>query len=63
MFIAGRSGALLYMGAIDSIRSADPADIPRAKNYVTAALSEISAGKKVGEPVTRQYGCSVKYAY
>ena len=63
MFIVGKDGALLYMGAIDSIRSANPADIPRAKNYVTAALNEIAAGRKVSEPVTRQYGCSVKYAY
>ncbi len=63
MFIVGKDGTLLYMGAIDSIRSANPADIPRAKNYVTAALTEIAAGRKVSEPVTRQYGCSVKYAY
>ncbi|MCY3828678.1 MAG: redoxin domain-containing protein [Rhodospirillaceae bacterium] len=63
MFIVGKDGTLLYMGAIDSIRSANPADIPRAKNYVTAALNEIAAGKRVSEPVTRQYGCSVKYAY
>ena len=63
MFVVGKDGAVLYMGAIDSIRSANPADIPRAKNYVTAALSEIAAGRKVSEPVTRPYGCSVKYAY
>ena len=63
MFIVGKDGALLYMGAIDSIRTANPADIPRARNYVTAALNEIAAGRKVSEPVTRQYGCSVKYAY
>ena len=63
MFIVGKDGTLLYMGAIDSIRSANPADIPRAKNYVTAALGEIAAGKTVSNPVTRQYGCSVKYAY
>lgn len=63
MFIVGKDGTLLYMGAIDSIRSANPADIPRAKNYVTAALDEIAAGRTVSDPVTRQYGCSVKYAY
>lgn len=63
MFVVGKDGTLLYMGAIDSIRSANPADIPRAKNYVTAALSEIAAGRKVSDPVTRPYGCSVKYAY
>ena len=63
MFVIGKTGTVLYMGAIDSIRSANPADIPRAKNYVTAALGEIAAGRTVSEPVTRPYGCSVKYAY
>ena len=63
MFVVGKTGTVLYMGAIDSIRSANPADIPRAKNYVTAALGEIAAGRTVSEPVTRPYGCSVKYAY
>lgn len=63
MFIIGKDGKLLYMGAIDSIRSARHSDVPKATNYVTAALSQIAAGKKVATPVTRQYGCSVKYAY
>ena len=63
MFVVGKTGTVLYMGAIDSIRSANPADIPRAKNYVTAALGEIAAGRKVSQPETRPYGCSVKYAY
>ena len=63
MFVVGKDGTVLYMGAIDSIRSANPADIPRAKNYVTAALGEIAAGREVSQPATRPYGCSVKYAY
>ena len=63
MFVVGKTGTVLYMGAIDSIRSANPADIPRAKNYVTAAVGEVAAGRTVSEPVTRPYGCSVKYAY
>jgi peroxiredoxin len=63
MFIINKTGTLLYMGAIDSIRSARTSDIPRAKNYVLAALGQIKAGKPVSDPVTRQYGCSVKYAY
>ena len=63
MFVIGKGGRVLYMGAIDSIRSANPGDIPQAKNYVTVALSEIAAGRKVSQPETRPYGCSVKYAY
>jgi hypothetical protein len=49
------------MGGIDSIASADPSDIPRATQYVRLALQELAAGKPVGTPVTRPYGCSVKY--
>ena len=63
MFIIGKDGRLLYMGAIDSIPSPRRSDIPRARNHVLAALREIVAGKRVSRPVTRQYGCSVKYAY
>lgn len=61
MYIIDPKGTLRYMGAIDSIRSADPADIPEATNYVTQAMSELSAGKPVSEKATRAYGCSIKY--
>jgi hypothetical protein len=37
------------------------ADIPTAKNYVRLALAAVMAGKPVQDPVTRPYGCSVKY--
>ena len=61
MYIITEDGTLAYKGAIDSIRSADPADIPDAENYVTAALTDIADGVAVETPVTRPYGCSVKY--
>lgn len=61
MYIIDPEGALRYMGAIDSIRSADPADIPKATNYVNQAMAELAGGKKVSEPVTQAYGCTVKY--
>ncbi|MCA9520490.1 MAG: thioredoxin family protein [Myxococcales bacterium] len=61
MFLINPKGTLLYMGAIDSIRSTDVDDIAKAKNYVMAALNEAMAGKPVSTPVTRPYGCSVKY--
>ena len=62
MYIVDAKGTLVYMGGIDDIYSADPADIPKAKNFVRVALEEIAAGKPVSQPITRAYGCTVKYA-
>lgn len=62
MFIVDPSGALIYQGALDSIPSTDPKDIPNAVNYVTSALEEAMNGKPVSESQTQSYGCSVKYA-
>ncbi|HET9652157.1 MAG TPA: thioredoxin family protein [Usitatibacter sp.] len=61
MFIIDAQGTVVYNGAIDDRRSADPADIPRAKNYVAAALGEMKAGKPVSVASTAPYGCSVHY--
>jgi peroxiredoxin len=61
MFIIDESGVLVYMGGMDSISTASPDDIPQATQYVRVALQELAAGKPVSTPVTRPYGCSVKY--
>jgi hypothetical protein len=61
MFVIDPKGKLIYEGAIDDHASTDQADIPNSKNYVSEALTEAMAGKPVAEPVTRPYGCSVKY--
>lgn len=61
MYIIDPEGTLLYMGGIDSIASANPADIPKATNYVREALQAIEAGQQVPNPVTRAYGCTIKY--
>jgi peroxiredoxin len=61
MYIVGKDGTLLYMGAIDDNPSSDPATVKGARNYVSLALAEIKEGKPVSNPVTRAYGCSVKY--
>jgi alkyl hydroperoxide reductase subunit AhpC len=61
MFIIDPKGTLVYQGAIDDKPTSDVSDIPRSKNYVNIALTEIMAGKPVSEPATRPYGCSVKY--
>jgi hypothetical protein len=62
MYVVDGSGKLVYMGGIDDKPSADPASLQGATNYVTAALSDLKAGRAVATPVSRPYGCSVKYA-
>lgn len=61
MYVIDPKGTLVFAGGIDDKRSANPADIPGAKNFVKAALAESLAGKPVGTPTATPYGCSVKY--
>jgi peroxiredoxin len=61
MFIITPEGKLAYNGAIDSIQSNRVEDIPKAKNYVLAALDAVKAGKTPDPALTVPYGCSVKY--
>ena len=61
MYIVDAQGRLAYAGGIDSIASSNPADIPKATNYVKQAVGELAAGKAVSNAVTRPYGCSIKY--
>lgn len=61
MYIVSPEGNLIYEGAIDSIPSADKADLTKATNYVQTNLDAVLDGKPVSEPVTKAYGCSVKY--
>ncbi len=61
MFLIDPKGTLIFAGGIDSIPSADPADIGKAENFVRLAMADMNAGKAVGTPTSRPYGCSVKY--
>jgi hypothetical protein len=61
MYIIDPNGVLIYNGAIDDHPTSDPSDIAGSKNYVSTALQEAMAGKKVTDAATRPYGCSVKY--
>jgi hypothetical protein len=61
MFVIDRGGAVIYNGAIDDRRTANPADAKLAKNYVGAALTEALDGRPVTIATTSPYGCSVKY--
>jgi peroxiredoxin len=62
MYVINPAGTLVYAGGIDSIPSADVADIAKAENYVNSALADLKAGRPVATPSSRPYGCSIKYA-
>lgn len=62
MFVIDPTGKLVYMGAIDDKPSPDPDTLKGAHNYLNEALEDGMAGKPIPTPVTRSYGCSVKYA-
>ncbi|NDE93706.1 MAG: thioredoxin family protein [Betaproteobacteria bacterium] len=62
MVLISPTGVLVYHGAIDSIRSASPGDIPKAIPYLRQAIEESLAGKAVSTATSVPYGCSVKYA-
>ncbi len=62
MFVINPQGVVIYNGAIDDKPTTDLADVPGATNYVSLALEESMSGKPVATPVTRPYGCSVKYS-
>jgi hypothetical protein len=59
MYVIDKNGVLAYMGAIDD--NSSDSKTSGIKNYVSQALDELLAGKPVSEPLTAQYGCTVKY--
>ena len=55
------AGKLVYNGAIDDKRSANPEDVKTSRNLLAAALDELRAGKPVSNAVNVPYGCTIKY--
>ena len=62
MYVIDKAGLLVYAGAIDDRPTTRRADVQGAHNYVRAALEDMAAARAVQMPVTRAYGCTVKYA-
>jgi peroxiredoxin len=58
MFVIDANGKLAYMGAIDN--SDNPTKLG-STNYVEQAVSQLLAKETVSTPVTKPYGCGVKY--
>lgn len=61
MVVIDPKGVMLYDGAIDDRPTSNVADIDGATNYLNLALEQALAGRPVTTPVTKPYGCSVKY--
>lgn len=61
MYVIDAKGVLRYAGGIDSIASTKLADIEKADPVFKTALESVLKGENVTQPVTRPYGCSVKY--
>ena len=61
MYVIDPKGVLMYAGAIDDRPTTRRADVQTAQNYVRVALEAVMAGQPVTTPVTRAYGCTVKY--
>ena len=62
MYVIDPSGKLVYAGAIDDRPTSRKSDIAGANNYVRAALQAVATSQPVKTPVTRAYGCTVKYS-
>jgi peroxiredoxin len=61
LFVIDKDGALKYMGGIDSLATTSEEDIARAEPYLKEAMLAVAAGQPVPHPVTKPYGCSIKY--
>ena len=61
MYVIDRDGTLKYMGGMDSIASTDVSDIAGAEPYLKEAMQAVVDNKPVPHPVTKPYGCSIKY--
>ena len=62
MYVVDKAGLLVYAGAIDDRPTTRRSDVQGAQNYVREALAAVAAGQPVKTPVTRAYGCTVKYS-
>lgn len=61
MFVIDSIGKLRYAGAIDDMPSTKVDDIPKATNYVRAALDAVTNGRTVAVKSQTPYGCAVKF--
>ena len=61
MYVIDPTGKVVYNGAIDDKRSANPDDVKTSRNLLVAALEDMRAGRPVANAVNVPYGCTIKY--
>lgn len=61
LYVIDEKGLLQYMGGMDSLATADIGDIPKAEPYLKEAMLAVADHQSVTHPVTKPYGCSIKY--
>lgn len=64
MYILNKNSEVVYMGGIDSIKSADKEDVHSSKveKFFEKAMDAVASKKAIAKAVTSEYGCGVKYA-
>jgi peroxiredoxin len=64
LYVIDAAGTVVYAGAIDNSPDGEKQSPVGGTlvNYVDAALADLAAGRPVATPVTRPYGCAVKYS-
>ena len=62
MFVIDPKGELAYSGAISDNPTMSASAARAARNYVRAALDDVLAGRKVANPSTRPFGCTIAYS-
>jgi peroxiredoxin len=57
VFLLDKDRKIAYMGAIDDNKKAEAVTV----HYLRDAADALLAGKEPAEPVTKQFGCGIKY--
>jgi peroxiredoxin len=63
LYVISKEGKVLYKGAIDNSPDGEGGSPEGGKlvNYVDRAMEDLAAGRSLRTPLTKAYGCSVKY--
>ena len=63
LFVISKEGKVVYKGAIDNSPDGEGGSPEGGKlvNYVDRAMEDLAAGRSLRTPLTKAYGCSVKY--
>jgi len=62
MFIVDPKGELVYAGAISDNPTLNAKEARASKNFVRSALEDLAAGRKIANPSTRPFGCTIAYS-